>query len=476
MTDPRPCAIYARRSVEDLANPGLSIPFQIDRGLQFCRARGLNAPPEHIYVDADISGKNLTERPDVLKLLSAMTAGAVQLVWIYNLDRLTRNLYDLPTLQQAADSGHCAVFAGDRQLDWQNPESEVGLIVEATFATYYRKRIAKNTREALHKMSKDGLWAGGRIPFWLKTAGRGHLVISEEHVPLLLRIFASYASGLSTGAIAHSLNRDGIPTPRGGLEWQHVTVYKILAHPTHYGRLQYGGDTNTTDIPSPVPEALLQAAQARLTTGAHRRGPNTISHSLFRLVRCALCGSACHRRRKVARGVEYYSLQCNAVGKGEYGIDPCPQPSVPWSQVDALELALVNIVRESRPVPRVWTPPPDTASRLALLEERKRIETAILRAGGCTVDQYEAVMRGVTNEIARYAAPDPPPDPARYQGVADMWDELNLGQRNALMRELLESVTIGPKRIDVTFKPLSWDEWPVGLTFHRGTGRVTLIY
>lgn len=467
-SDNRPGAVYARRSVEDLANPGLSIPLQIERGLTFWSARTVPVPPEHVYVDADISGKNLTGRPAVLQLLAAMRAGDVQGVWVYNVDRFMRNLYDLPTIQQAADDGHCVVWAGDRQLDWQNPEAEVGLIVEATFAQYYRKRIAKNTKEALHKKAADGLFAGGRIPFWLRTEGHGHLVIAEEWTPVLLRIFAAYAAGTSTNSIALALEADGVPTPRGGLAWGHKTVRKVLGHPSHYGRNLYGGDDNASNVPRVVPDGLVEAARARLTTSSHRRGPNTVSHVFWRLVRCGVCGLACHRRRKVAHGKEYYSLQCNGAS--------CALSSVPWGQVDTLEMAILSLLRDSEPTARVWSPDPGLAARIAELQESKRIETAVLRAGGCTVDQYEASMRRITDQMARLAPPPMPEDPAGIQSIATTWDALSIGERNALLRRIVEAVTIHRGRIDVTFRGLGWDAWPKLLTFHRGTDRTRLIY
>jgi site-specific DNA recombinase len=472
----RPGAVYARRSVEDAANPGLSIPFQVERGLQFWAAKNIAVPPEHIYIDADLSGKNLTDRPAALQLLKAMTDKAVQGVWCYNVDRLTRNLYDLPTLQQAADAGQCAVYAGDRQLDWVNPEAEVGLIVEATFASYYRKRIAKNTREALHKKAQDGLWAGGRVPFWLRSEGRGKLALDENWVPVLIRIFEEYVAGRTTVAIAEGLQRDGVPTPRGGLRWQHKTIAKVLCHPVHLGRVLYGGSDVPTDVPRAVPEDLAEAAHQRIVRTTYKRGPNTVSHELFRLVWCE-CGSACHRRRKVSRGIEHYSLVCNNTKLYQhYGAEQCRMPSVPWTMVDSLLSAIVAVIRDSQPTVREWTAPPDMGARLVELEERKRIETAVLRSGGCTIAEYEAAMRSINAELARLAPPPPPEEPGRYRGIAAMWNDLGIAERNALLHQLLESVIITQRRVEVRWRDLGWEHWPKMLIMLRSTHATRLVF
>ena len=57
-----------------------------------------------------------------------------------------------------------------------------------------------------------------------KVVGVGVLEIDEAEAAVILRIFAAYAEGMSPRAIAHELNRDGVPGPRGG-EWTASTIH-----------------------------------------------------------------------------------------------------------------------------------------------------------------------------------------------------------------------------------------------------------
>jgi hypothetical protein len=151
-------------------------------------------------------------------------------------------------------------------------------------------------------------------------------------------------------------------------------------------------------------------------------------------------------------------------------------PSVPWTMVDSLLSAIVAVIRDSQPTVREWTAPPDMGARLVELEERKRIETAVLRSGGCTIAEYEAAMRSINAELARLAPPPPPEEPGRYRGIAAMWNDLGIAERNALLHQLLESVIITQRRVEVRWRDLGWEHWPKMLIMLRSTHATRLVF
>ncbi|WP_339106981.1 recombinase family protein [Thioclava sp. GXIMD4216] len=78
---------------------------------------------------------------------------------------------------------------------------------------------------------KDGKSAGGLsfgyvIPVDPLTGLRkvGELVIDEDQALIIRRIFQAFADGTSPRAIAHQLNEEGVPAPRGG-GWKVNTIY-----------------------------------------------------------------------------------------------------------------------------------------------------------------------------------------------------------------------------------------------------------
>ena len=68
--------------------------------------------------------------------------------------------------------------------------------------------------------SGGGQSGGGRCYGYdiVEGAERGRLSINEEQRDVITRIYQDYAGGTSPKAIAHALNKEGAPGPRGG-EW-----------------------------------------------------------------------------------------------------------------------------------------------------------------------------------------------------------------------------------------------------------------
>lgn len=75
---------------------------------------------------------------------------------------------------------------------------------------------------------KAGRSGGGRCYGYQVARGadyeRGLLDIDQEQAEVIRRIFTDYATGKSPRLIAHALNREGVPGPRGG-EWTPSAVY-----------------------------------------------------------------------------------------------------------------------------------------------------------------------------------------------------------------------------------------------------------
>jgi DNA invertase Pin-like site-specific DNA recombinase len=85
--------------------------------------------------------------------------------------------------------------------------------VMATFAQFERRLIGQRTREAL-AAKKD---AGVRL-------GRPPGITRE----LAQRIRSEREDGATLREIADRLNADGIPTPRGGVQWRPSSLEAVL--------------------------------------------------------------------------------------------------------------------------------------------------------------------------------------------------------------------------------------------------------
>ena len=85
--------IYVRVSTEEQAKEGFSIRAQEQKLKDYARVKDWSI--HKIYIDEGISGKNITDRPQINELIKDIKKGFVKNVLIFKIDRLTRSTADL---------------------------------------------------------------------------------------------------------------------------------------------------------------------------------------------------------------------------------------------------------------------------------------------------------------------------------------------------------------------------------------------
>ncbi len=97
---PKRCAVYCRVSTDERLDQSFnSLDAQKDSGLAYIasqRAEGWIPVPDD-YIDPGFSGGNI-ERPALKRLMADIEAGRIDIVVVYKIDRLTRNLTDFAKL------------------------------------------------------------------------------------------------------------------------------------------------------------------------------------------------------------------------------------------------------------------------------------------------------------------------------------------------------------------------------------------
>lgn len=96
MNEIRQVAIYCRVSTEEQATEGYSISAQLQTLRQYSQLYSWQIAGE--YIDEGISGKNITGRPAIQKLISDVENNRFQAVLVWKISRLSRNMLDTLTL------------------------------------------------------------------------------------------------------------------------------------------------------------------------------------------------------------------------------------------------------------------------------------------------------------------------------------------------------------------------------------------
>jgi site-specific DNA recombinase len=213
--------IYARYSSDKQSDAS------IEDQIRTCRARidreGWTF--QTAYTDHAISGANRL-RPGYQKLLEDARAGDFDIVVAEALDRLSRDQEDTAALYKNLS------FSDVKLITLSEGEiSELQVGFKGTMNALFLKDLAQKTRRGLEGRVRQGK-SGGGLSFGYDIVVehdrrgepiRGGRKINEVEAAIVRRILTEYADGQAPRAIAITLNKDGIPGPRGG-EWGPSTI------------------------------------------------------------------------------------------------------------------------------------------------------------------------------------------------------------------------------------------------------------
>ena len=215
---------YVRVSTLDQADNGVSCDMQTSKIRAMAEVQ--DADLVEIITDAGASAKTL-RRPGMQKVLDLVTAGAVDAVIVYKLDRLTRSVKDLGELLDLFERHGVTLVSVCEALDTGTAAGRLVLNVMGSVAQWEREVVAERTREALASMKADGRRVGN-VPFGYETAGDGaHLVENPKEQRVLAIIRELREAGYTLRAIAAELNRQGHRTRRGSA-WRHQYMDNLV--------------------------------------------------------------------------------------------------------------------------------------------------------------------------------------------------------------------------------------------------------
>ncbi len=199
-------ALYARYS-SDLQNER-SAEAQLDALRAAAGARGWRVTAD--FADRGISGAAIAGRPQLQDLMRQAASGAFDLVLTEALDRLSRSQSDIARIYELL------AFSGVRiETLSSGPVTIMHVGLEGTMNRMFLDGLADKTRRGLTDRVNQGFSAGGRC-YGYRVVDKGVLAIDPEEAAVVRRIFADYADGRSPRLIAHALNAEGVPGPRGG--------------------------------------------------------------------------------------------------------------------------------------------------------------------------------------------------------------------------------------------------------------------
>ncbi len=227
-------AAYARYSSD--AQRDASLEDQLRNCRAYCARMGW--PEPSVYTDAAVSGSRL-DREAYQRLLSE--AHRFDVLLVDDLSRFGRDSAELTmTVRRLKFAGVRLIGVSDGvDTERKSHKADVGL--RSLMSEMYLDDLADKVHRGLTGRALSGASAGG-LPYGYRITTVGYRAIDEAQAAIVRRIFDEYVAGSSPREIVSGLNRDRVPSSRGG-DWYVSAVYPdrkrgigILANAIYVGR------------------------------------------------------------------------------------------------------------------------------------------------------------------------------------------------------------------------------------------------
>jgi site-specific DNA recombinase len=232
-------AIYARYSSDLQRNA--SIEDQIEVCRRFANLQGWEIGK--VYADRAVSGAS-TARPEYQELFEAAALGQFDIVLAESLDRLSRKVADVATLQETL------AFNGIKLHTVATGEVTALLAgILGSVSQQYLLDLKEKTKRGQLGRALQGKIPGGKA-YGYKVLpgtdqGAGDREIIPDQASVVTRIFQEYALGKSPAHIARDLNTEHVPGPEGRA-WRDTTIRGqvdrgtgLLNNSLYVGRLEW---------------------------------------------------------------------------------------------------------------------------------------------------------------------------------------------------------------------------------------------
>ena len=319
-------AIYARQSRAKETNG--SIEDQIIKG----KAKALELMKEYsTYVDRGITAMNddFENRPAFKQMLDDIKGGKIDSVYVIDCSRLTRNTITEAVIKEIFRENNVLIYSGmEGIIDYKDSNGE---FMAGLFALLNRKNVSDASakiRSVLKNRVINGKAHGSIMkPYGYKGDENKNLVLDEEEVIIVQRIFDYSLMGMGTGKIAKKLNAENVFTKgrkvlkngitledkftkekhvvaQEDLKWAGNTILSMLRNPLYKGERLY--KEVTYPCPAIIDKSVWETVQKVLDSNRNKQGEIKHKYLLKGLCTCGRCGKNIVGRTRLSKRDHYY--------------------------------------------------------------------------------------------------------------------------------------------------------------------------
>lgn len=339
--------------------------------------------------DEGFSGKNMN-RPSFRELMADVCSNKLDVVMVYKLDRISRNVQEFSTMYDTMQKHGVAFISVKESFDTSTPIGRTVMYILAAFAQLERENTSERVGDGMRSLGMSGKWTGGKLPSGMlsirkRIDGKEHsyLVTDKNTIGRVKLLYDLILQGYSITAIERYC-RDHNITSQTGKFLNTSQIYGILTNPVYcqnslqayyyfagkvrtlpdkrlfdgeHGLIAYGRTKGTErkknmpmqdwDISIGIHDYAVSsedwiAAQERLGKNKQIRTQKHEVGILKGVLRCK-CGRQMHNRVYVKNGIMFAYYYCQA--RDRMGTAYCDAEYVKIDTIDTMFLDKLKQIR-----------------------------------------------------------------------------------------------------------------------------------
>lgn len=189
------------------------------------------------YSDEGFTGAN-TNRPGLKRLMNDVKNGLVDMLVVYQLDRLSRDVRDFANIYAMLEEKNVMFISIKENIDTATPIGKAMMYVTMVFAQMERETIAARVTDNMIGLAKKGFWTGGNPPYGyrrekIEVNGKKHVTIvpvpeAADYVEWIFDTFLQ--NNYSLQGMETAFRKQGIKTVNGAF-FSTTQLHKILTMP-----------------------------------------------------------------------------------------------------------------------------------------------------------------------------------------------------------------------------------------------------
>jgi site-specific DNA recombinase len=425
------------------------------------------------YDDHGFSGGTL-DRPAFERLVADLSAGKVDLVATYKIDRISRSLPDFTRFMTMLEKRGVGFVSTTQSFDTRTSMGRLTLNILASFSQFEREVISERIKDKMQATRRRGAWTGGRPILGYDVVAK-KLLVNADEAAQVRATFDLYIEHGTLRATVAELQRRGwrnktFKTQKGttatGSEFSNNTLHSLLTNPLYVGQVRAGGDLVPGAHEAIVPHDLWTAVQEQLHANGndHTKTRNKTGALLRGILRCGRCGSAMVHSFST-RGSQRHRYYVCTKAHTE-GADACPGSRVPAGKFETFVADQIRVIGTDEDM---LAKTADAIERRAV-EQQEQLDAELRRgererqrllAGPQNTDvqeQLRTLAARLDEAHAERQAIDDATEPNLRPALAaftPVWEHLFPAERERVLRLLIKQITFDPDtgEADIDLRP-----------------------